>query len=64
MKKKRHSRLTLNRETLRQMNSAVLRRALGRCESDPGACEEYYCPSDDGACNLPPSACMGTCSCP
>ena len=62
MNKNRPSRLRLKKETLRRMNSGALRHALGACESD--ACEEEICPSDDGACGLPPSACLGTCSCP
>lgn len=63
MRKKSRAKLLLNRETLTRLDSNSLRRALGACESDDGACEERICPSEDGGCNLPPSACFATCSC-
>ena len=65
MRKKSRAKLLLNRETLTRLDSLSLRRALGACESDDGACEERICPSEDGTC-VPdvPTLCLNTCSCP
>jgi hypothetical protein len=62
--KKRVTKLSLHKETLRDLQSRELFQAAGagttsfRCE--PTGCD---CATQGVGCTLPPSACFGTCSC-
>jgi hypothetical protein len=62
MKKKGASKLRLNRETIRHLESLeVIRIHGGREETSAIACDQYSdceCPN-----TLPPSACLRSCSC-
>ena len=65
--KKRSRKLTLHRETVRNLGGGDLRRIVGGTGGDTTeACEEAShcaCPSEGGTECYPPSACFGTCSC-
>lgn len=62
--KKRVKKLSLHKETLRDLQGRELLQAAGaavtsqRCEAT--GCD---CPTAGVDCTLPPSACFGTCSC-
>lgn len=64
MKKRTSGRLQLHRETLRILGRNALGGVVG---ADPNDCT-FLCDqaepcSEEPTCNLPPSACFGTCSC-
>ena len=65
--KKRSGKLTLNRETLRKLEVQGLRQAaggLGGPNATSAICDVATgCDCDDTVA-YPPSACMGSCSCP
>jgi hypothetical protein len=63
--KKRSGKLSLNRETLRKLEVQALRQAAGGGPTDTSAyCDVATGCDCDDTIGYPPSACMGSCSCP
>jgi hypothetical protein len=65
--KKRIKSLSLNKETLRNLQADSLRGAVvGGNDTTSAVCfipTGCECNTQDPACTLPPSACLVTCSC-